>query len=122
MVARFDGFSKPGLVDADKIKHRVLIRIHTCRDKGQYARSLCQCFDDDDARHHRPVREMAGKIGFIDCDILQGANALAWHTVEHPVDQQEWIAMWQPLEDGVNIKLQPFTHRYSVLLLSALGA
>ncbi len=72
---------------------------------------LRQRLDDDDPGHHRPLREMPLEERLVDGDILQRADALARHALEHPIDQQERVTVRQPLEDRVDVELQRCIHQ-----------
>ena len=70
--------------------------------------------EDQHARHHRAVREMADEERLVDRDVLERLDALARFDLEHPVDQQERVAVRQLLEYFVDV--------HHVLLLQGLHA
>ena len=59
LVAGLDGPAKARLVDADEVEARGVIGQLIGGQECQQAGHLRQGFDDDHARHDRPVREMA---------------------------------------------------------------
>ena len=61
---------------------------------------LRQRLDDHDAGHQRPVGKVPGKVRLIVGNVLQRADALAGHVLEHAVHQQERIAMRQAQHDA----------------------
>ena len=58
LVAGLDGLAKSRIVDGDEIETRVVVRHHPDGLERQDSRGLRQRLDDDDSRHHRPVREV----------------------------------------------------------------
>jgi hypothetical protein len=50
------------------------------------------------------MREMAREERFVDRDVLDGANAFALSALEHPVDQQERVAMRQQTHDSHDVE------------------
>src|ERR1700722_6370386 len=67
----------------------------TARTRARLAQSedrarLRERLDDEDARHHRMLREMAGEERLVEGDVLEGDDA-ALFEFENPIDEQERI-------------------------------
>src|SRR5208282_777237 len=70
LIARFDGFAKPRIVDCHEIKARIRVGHHFRSLECEDARGLRESLDDHDAGHDRAMREMPGKERLIEGNIL----------------------------------------------------
>ena len=111
LVAGLDRAAEARLVDADEVQRALLVRVHAGGDEGEDARGLRQRFEDHHARHHRPMREVAREERLVDRDVLERADRLARHALEHAIHQQEGIAMRQPAHHLVDVHRQRLGHR-----------
>ncbi len=105
LIAGHDRTAKARLVDADEVHAGIGVGDHVGADVGQQPRHLRERFDDEHARHHRPAGKVTGEVRLVEADVLQRADALAAHALEHPIHQQERIAVRQPLHDAADIEL-----------------
>nr|GEU28237.1 hypothetical protein [Tanacetum cinerariifolium] len=95
LVARTDRALEARAVDAHEIHHRVFIGRHARGLERQQRGRLRHRFDHQHARHHRLVREVAVEEFFVDGDVLDGGDELAFFVREHAVHQQQRVAMRQ---------------------------
>src|SRR5258707_14420805 len=68
----------------------------TARTRARFAKSedrarLRERLDDEDSRHHRVLREMAGEERLVVGDVLVGDNA-AFFELQNPFDEKEGVA------------------------------
>ena len=59
--------------------------------------------DDQDAGHDRPARPVSLEERLVDAHVLERHDATAGLELEHPVDQQERVAMRQDLHDPLDV-------------------
>ena len=69
--------------------------------------------------HHGPAREVAAEERLVDGDVLERDDPLARLDLQHPVDQQERIAVRQHRQDPLDVPLRGLasTHRLAQLVL-----
>src|SRR5690606_38045519 len=91
------------VVDAGEVHHRVLVGLHAAALERQQRGRLRHRLDDQHAGHDRMMREVTGEERFGHRHVLQRHHALALLHLDHPVDQQEGIAMREILEDFVDV-------------------
>src|SRR5574343_658847 len=103
LVTRLDRALETGTVDAGEVHHRVLARVGLHRGEGQQRRGLGHRLEDQHARHHRAVREVAHEEGLVHRHVLQGDDALVLVQLGDAVHQQEGVAVREPLEDLVDV-------------------
>jgi hypothetical protein len=70
---------------------------------ADHARGLSHAFDHQHARIDRAIREMSQESRLVDGDVLDTNAAEVLADIHDAIDQQEWVAMRQGLEDGVDI-------------------
>ena len=57
-----------------KYNWRLLVRVHAGGDEREDAGGLRQRLEDDHARQHRPMREVAREERLVDRDVLERAD------------------------------------------------
>src|ERR1700733_13428601 len=95
LVAGHDRLTKARAVDADEVEPGVLVRHHIAGDESENAGRLRQRLDDDDSRHHRPMREVAREVRLVIGDVLERADALALLNLEHAIHEHEGVPVRQ---------------------------
>ena len=90
-------------VDADKIVDRLVIGFAAERPEREDGRRLRQGFENQHPRHHRVVGKVAVEKRLVHTDVFERMNMLARLDIDHPVYQQHGVAVWQMVEDGVNV-------------------
>src|SRR5574343_1690474 len=76
-----------------------------CRSKSQNGSRLSHGFHNQHTRHHRILRKMPCKTGFVHGHILDGMNGLAVIDVFDTINQQKGITMRKNLTDLVDVEL-----------------
>src|SRR5215469_411452 len=89
-IARQHGTAEAHFVDAREIGHA---RRRGFRLEDDGAAQLCHRLDDEDARHHRVVREMSLEERFVEGDVLKTGGALERLELCDAIEQQHRIAM-----------------------------
>ena len=102
-ISRSDRLAELSLVDRDEIDAlRALdgaLRVH--RDD---ARRLRHRLDHQHPRHHRRQWKMPLKLRLVDRHILYADARFVAANIDDAIDQQEWIAVRQIVEDADNIQ------------------
>ena len=92
-VAGDDHAAEPRVVHLHQVEGVLAQLRRVARQLGEQAAGLRQRFDHQHARHHRVAREMAGEERLVAGHVLVGQHALVLLELDHPVDQQEGIAV-----------------------------
>src|SRR6266550_1197473 len=95
-VTRLDDPLEPAVVDP--CEERELASILLFAENGDRAR-LRECFHDQHAGHHRPVRKVAAEIPLVGAHRLSRDRSFAGPKLEHFVDEEEGLAVRQDLLD-----------------------
>src|SRR5437762_7042259 len=103
LVARLDRALEACAVDADEVVDGLVVdRLVQCRERQQ-RRRLRQRLEHQHAGHHRPMRKVTLEERLVDRDILDCLDALAGFHLEHPIDEQDRVAMRQLFQNLVNV-------------------
>src|SRR5580698_8583985 len=113
LVSRFDGLAKSRIVDGDKVKTRIDVGHDLGGLEGQNTRCLRQGLDDQNSRHHRPVRKMSLKERLVDRYILERQAVLSCDAFQDSIHQQEGIPMRQLPHDRCDIQSIGLRHYFS---------
>ena len=70
----------------------------------KYASCLGHPFDNEHPRHDGIFWKMPPEKRFIACDVLQCNNFFSWNKLNHPIDQQKRVTVWQHLYNLMNIQ------------------
>src|SRR5581483_7570669 len=111
LIARRDRFAEARLIYPDEIEAGLLVRDDVRAHEAYDACCLRQSLDDHDPWHERPTRKVPLEERLVIGDILERANALAGAELEHAIDEQEWKAMGQSLEDRMDVELSGISLR-----------
>src|SRR5690606_29544779 len=103
LIARAHRAFETRLLDAREIEHRAVLLLADELEHEQAA-GLRERFDDQHARHYRKIRKVPREERLVDRHVLQRDERARHRDLEHSVDEQEWIAMRQPLRDRGDIE------------------
>ena len=105
------------LVDTDEKKtpYAVLSFIRQIR---QDPAGLGHGLDHQNAGHYRAIREVPGKERLIDSHVLDGGERFTFRVIQHPVDEQERVAMREHLHYFVDI--ETILQRFSPLQVQSI--
>jgi len=95
-VTRNHGLAEFRIIDRHEVNE--LGTLDEAAAHAKRARRLGHTFNQKHAGHHRHLREVTLKLRLIECDILDANAAIITITFNDAIDQQEWIAMWQGLQ------------------------
>jgi hypothetical protein len=73
------------------------------RDVRQNSARLSHRFHHQHARHHRTLGEMTWKERLVDGHVLDGCQRHTFGVVEHPINQQERVAVRKYLQHLVDV-------------------
>src|SRR6476620_3848631 len=103
LVAGLHGPLEARTINACEVVHGFVVRRDAQGVERQQGSGLRHRFEHQHAGHHGVMREMAHEKGFVDRDVLERLDAFALFNFQHAVHQQDGIAVWQGLEDLVNV-------------------
>ena len=98
-VARTYLLLEAGVFDAAEQRDLSLIRRHAEERNGT---GLCEGLNDEDAWHHRILREVALEEGLVHRDTLSCIGELSRLIIHHLIDQEERIAVRDDLLDFID--------------------
>src|SRR5690606_26075206 len=104
-IARHDHAAELRVVDLDQIEH-LAGGVGDLRELGQQAAGLRQRLDHQHAGHHRLARKMALEERLVGGHVLEAADVRPMLELDHPVHQQERIAVGQEVLDGDDVERQ----------------
>ena len=120
-IAGHHGLAELGVVHGDEINQHAF-GLGAQGGDHQHRGGLGHGFDDQDAGHDFPSREMALKMRLVDRDAFNSGGAFTRDDVDNAVDHKEWIAMGNHRHDTLDIdieagRFQGFHFRHHLLSL-----
>src|SRR5260221_10552105 len=104
-VAGHPRAAEAGAVDADEIDE-LAFRAAAQRLNDEDGGGLRHRLDDQHARHHRALGEVAGEIGFVDRHVLDPDGTRIGDDLDDPVDHQERVAMRDHRANALDIEIR----------------
>ncbi len=106
-AAGFDGLPELGVLDRHEIDQlaapRFALVFFDQRLQRQYPRRLRQRLDLEDAGHDRPTGEMTLEKLLVHRHALDRVNRFVGLVRNHPIDEQQGVAMGQQVENSANV-------------------